>query len=275
MTGMPALSLLLGWAAAAVNIELQCPPGWEQEGEVRSFSADTLFEYMNGNAEGYLIYGFQGMAGVTCRREGVRVHIDVSEMDTPESAWGLYASNRDPAVGETALGAVGQVVDGRAIFTRDRFFAELAAEPSLPADALGELAVLLNGQLSGEAVLPAVLSWFPAEGIRRETLRMVPQSVLGISQLRRGFVAEYESGVRAVIVLEKSEAAARQVMEALRRRWEGESEPLDLGEEGIRARDRYLGSVWLFRKGAVVGGGAARDAAGLEGTVRELERAFP
>ncbi len=99
--------------------------------------------------------------------------------------------------------------------------------------------------------------------------------MLGISQLRRGFVAEYESGARAVIVLEKSEAAARQVMEALRRRWEGEWEPLDLGEEGIRARDRYLGSVWLFRRGAVVGGGAAKDAVGLEGTVRELERAFP
>ncbi|GAB4113858.1 MAG: hypothetical protein Kow001_15340 [Acidobacteriota bacterium] len=272
MTGVGALVLLAGWAAAA---DLHCPPGWEQEGGMRSFSADTLFEYMNGNAEGYLIYGFREMAGVTCRRDEVRVHIDVSEMDGPESAWGLYASNRNPAVGEVALGAVGQVMEGRAFFARDRFFAELAAEPAMPAEALQELASFLDRQLTGGTGLPAALSWFPAEGIRRETLRMVPQSVLGISQLRRGFVAEYQSGARAVIVMEESAAAAAKVMEALRQRWAGDWVPLDLGEEGIRAQDRYLGSVWLFRKGAVLAGGAAKDPAGLEGTVRELERALP
>lgn len=275
MTAIPSLAVLAGWAAASGGIDLQCPPGWEQEGPVRSFSADTLFEYMNGNAEGYLIYGFRGMSGVTCRREEVRVHMDVSEMDSPESAWGLYASNRDPAVGETALGTAGQVVAGRAYFARDRFFVELASEPVMPAEALREWAAFLNGQLSGGAALPAALDWFPAAGIRRETLRMVPHSVLGIRQLRRGFVAEYESGVRAVIVMEESAAEAGKVMGALRQRWEGDWTPLDLGEEGIRAQDRYLGSVWLFRKGAVLAGGAAKDPASLGEMVRELERALP
>ena len=28
-------------------------PGWTQQGEARSFDADNLFEYMDGNAEGY------------------------------------------------------------------------------------------------------------------------------------------------------------------------------------------------------------------------------
>ena len=33
-------------------------PGWEQEGPARTFVADNLFEYVDGNAEGYLVYGF-------------------------------------------------------------------------------------------------------------------------------------------------------------------------------------------------------------------------
>ncbi len=142
--------LALALAATALEAhDLKCPPGWEQEGEARFFSPDTLFEYMNGNAEGYLVYGFQGMHGLTCRRGGVRLHIDVSEMDSPESAWGLYASNRDPEAEETALGSVGQIVAGRAFFARDRFFAELAAEPAVPASELVEPAAFLNGLLSG------------------------------------------------------------------------------------------------------------------------------
>ena len=45
-------------------------PGWTQQGAARSYIADNLFEYMDGNAEGYLLYGFQTMHGVTCEQGG-------------------------------------------------------------------------------------------------------------------------------------------------------------------------------------------------------------
>ena len=63
-------SLLLVWGAAAWAEPPQpacnLVPGWQQRGEQRSYIAENLFEYMDGNAEGYLIYGFQSMRGVTC-----------------------------------------------------------------------------------------------------------------------------------------------------------------------------------------------------------------
>ena len=36
----------------------------------RAASADNLFEYMDGNAEGYLLYGFLNMQGSPARRAG-------------------------------------------------------------------------------------------------------------------------------------------------------------------------------------------------------------
>jgi hypothetical protein len=41
-------------------------PGWTQQGEVCSYDAETLFDYMNGNSEGYFVYGFTLMKGVIC-----------------------------------------------------------------------------------------------------------------------------------------------------------------------------------------------------------------
>ena len=42
-----------------------CPAG--RAGRRRAaYDADNLFEYMDGNSEGYLLYGFQNMHGVTC-----------------------------------------------------------------------------------------------------------------------------------------------------------------------------------------------------------------
>jgi len=41
--------------------------GWVQQGPARTFAADNLFEYMDGNAEGYLLYHFVQMHGVNCQ----------------------------------------------------------------------------------------------------------------------------------------------------------------------------------------------------------------
>ena len=41
--------------------------GWSQAGKARTYAADNLYDYMNGNSEGYLIYGFKQMRGVTCK----------------------------------------------------------------------------------------------------------------------------------------------------------------------------------------------------------------
>ena len=50
---------------------LQLVPGWAQAGAARTYTADNLFEYMDGNAEGYVLYNFREMHGVTCKKGDV------------------------------------------------------------------------------------------------------------------------------------------------------------------------------------------------------------
>src|ERR1039458_8293563 len=70
---------LFAGVLAAANPACNLVPGWTPQGEARSFVADNLFEYMDGNAEGYLLYGFQTMHGVTCVKSGVTLVIDISD----------------------------------------------------------------------------------------------------------------------------------------------------------------------------------------------------
>src|SRR6478672_9056849 len=65
------------WAAAPT---CQSVGGWQQQGKPREHTAENLFEYMDGNAEGYLIYGFAGMQGVNCKNAaGDTLILDISE----------------------------------------------------------------------------------------------------------------------------------------------------------------------------------------------------
>ncbi len=228
--------------------------GWTQAGPARSYAPDTLYDYMDGNSEGYLIYGFQQMHGVTCKLGEASFVIDVSDMPDSESAYGLYASNRDPRVPVEAIGMSGQIVPQRGIFVKGKQFVEISASP-VAIDHTAAIRTFLKAiaaKLDGTSDMPPVVGWFPKEGIEAGSIRLVPQSVLGLSILKRGYVAKYDYG-RAFVVRQQSADSAGQVMSKLRTRF-GEAKPVTAGDEAFLVTDKYLGQLLVLRKGVHVAG---------------------
>lgn len=229
-------------------------PGWTQHGEFRTYEAGTLYDYMNGNSEGYLIYGFKQMTGVTCRKGEASLVFDISEMPDAESAWGLYASNRDPRVGTEAIGMGGQIVPQRGIFSKGKWFVEISASPPSVDHSAAIRAFLKAAEplVEGSSAPPAPLGWFPREGLEEASIRLVPQSVLGLSVLKRGYVAKYDFG-RAFVVGHASAAAAGDTLAKLKARF-GAAGPVAAGYEGFLGTDRYLGRLIVVRKGSYIAG---------------------
>jgi hypothetical protein len=206
---------------------------------------------MNGNAEGYLIYGFTAMNGVTCKSGGDTFVIDVSEMRDPDSAYGIYTANRNPAKPEERIGMAGQITPRKGVFVKDRYYIEISADPDKDhSAAIRQFFAEMDKRIGGRTELPEALAWFPAE--QRTSLRLVPESVLGLRLLKRGYVAEYGFG-KAFVVKEDSPEAAAGVLSKLRARF-GEAQPAPVGDEGFQVNDRYLGRLAFFRKGPYLGG---------------------
>jgi len=244
--------------------------GWKQQGEARSYTAENLFEYMDGNAEGYVLYRFVKMSGVNCQSGDNTLVFDVFEMENPEWAYGIFAANRDTRIPTEKIGVAGQVVPRQAIFVKDKYLVQISGDKD-QAETLRAFASAMAKRIPGTAEPPAALGWFPAAKLVPDSIRMVPESVLGMRILKRGYIAQYEAG-KAFVVAEVSPEAAAEVMNKLRARFSG-NRPAKIADEAFEANDKYLGRLSMFRKGRYVGGFAGlkegADAVAVTSTLAE------
>ena len=200
---------------------------------------------------GYLLYGFVKMTGISCLKGPVNFTIDVSDMNQPDFAYGIFSANLDPRHPGDKIGAGGQIVPRRAMFAKGQYFVEIAANPEGDhTAALKEWTAALEKIVEGSSSIPAAISWFPAEN--QKSLRLVPESVLGLRLLKSGYAAQYDFG-KAFVVLEESSESAAQVMQKLRARF-ADTTPAKVADEAFQLKDAYLGRMCVFRKGRYIGG---------------------
>jgi hypothetical protein len=193
------------------------------------------------------------MTGLTCKKGEITFVIDVSDMGDADSAYGMLMATRDARQPSAKIGMEGQIVPRRGIFSKGTYYMEIAATPE--GDHSADLKAWLGALekvTPGRNTLPEGLTWFPAE--KQTGIRLVPESVLGIRLLKRGYVAQYDYG-KAFVVLEENPAAAAATFDKLKARFATTS-PAQLAEQGFQFTDKYLGKLAVFRKGRFVGGWA-------------------
>lgn len=261
-----AIVLFAAGLALAQVPECSLVPGFKQPAKAYSYTPDNLFEYMNGNAEGFIIYRLVKMNGVSCESSAGRVVLNVFEMADPEWAYGIFASNRDPRLPMEKIGVAGQVTPRQVIVVKDRYFVQVSADNEQP-DTLRRFASAMESRIPGRSEPPAALGWFPPAGLQPNSIRLVPESVLGMRALRQGYVAQYAEG-KAFLVPEETAESAAALMTKMRARF-AESRPAKIADDGFEATDKYLGRLCFFRKGRYIGGFAGlkegADAAAAAG----------
>jgi hypothetical protein len=211
------LALAAARAAAQDYVNCNYAPGWQQNGPARQYTAANLFDYKDGAAEGYLSFGFVQMTGITCKSGENTIDIDISEMKDADSAWGIFAANSDPQRPVASIGMAGQLEHQSASFAKGSRYVEIVEVAVNPdADDSATMAAFTMGiarQLDGRDRPPDMLKWFPEEDL--VSVRLVPESVLGLRELSRGYVAQYTQG-QAFIVEEDSAQSAAAVLQSLR-----------------------------------------------------------
>ena len=118
--------------------------------------------------------------------------------------------------------------------------------------AIGAFLSIIEKNVQGRTTLPDAFGWFPTEGLAPDSIRLVPESVLGLRLLKSGYIAQYQAG-KGFLVRESSPEAAAQVFTKLRERF-AQTSPARIADEAFTAYDKYLNGMCVFRKGSFIGG---------------------
>jgi hypothetical protein len=166
----------------------------------------------------------------------------------------MLTANLDSSQPVARIGMGGQIQKQSATFAKGKYYVELVEVSANPdRDDTATMKAFVTGMLEhleGRETPPEVLDWFAKEDLA--STRLVPESVLGLRELKRGYVAKYKQG-QAFLVQEESQEAAAAVLKSLRARFEGAT-PAGVGDEGFQATAKYLDGICIFRKGKMIGG---------------------
>jgi len=185
------------WAPRSEAKEFKFPEisGWKQSGEIQTFTPKTLFEYIDGAADLYIMYDFQELKVAEYKNEEkASVTVEVYEHKTPAHAFGIYSQERLSNADFIDVGAQGYIENNVLNFLTGPHYVKITSYHTGAEDReiLLTFARKMSENLGVKGTLPPVLSSFPEEGKKKNSERFVNRNFLGYSFLHSAYTADYE-----------------------------------------------------------------------------------
>jgi len=199
---MKTICLILGviislWAPRSEAKEFKFPEmiGWKQSGEIQTFIPKTLFEYINGAADLYIMYDFQELKVAEYQNEKkASITVEVYEHKTPTHAFGIYSQERLSNADFIDVGAQGYIENNTLNFLTGPYYVKMTSYHTGAEDCeiLLTFVKKVSENLGTNGTLPAILSSFPEEGKKKNSEKFINRNFLGYSFLHSAFTADYE-----------------------------------------------------------------------------------
>lgn len=170
--------------------------GIARSSEIRTFAGESLYEYINGGAETYHLYGFIEVATAYYSEGDTEVVVDIYRFADPDNAYGLFSSLRPDSPRPLDVGVEGFASEMSVDFVKGVFVVKLAAYDVSPETAatIKNLAGTLAAQLPGTTNLPETFSFFPIEHSIVATERIYAKSYLGLRGIDDVYCRKYQLG---------------------------------------------------------------------------------
>jgi len=211
--------------SSAANIQALLPrpdfePGWKWDFEPETYTAENLYEYIDGEAELYNDYHFVTMATASYALktdESVTFTVDVYDMGTPLNAFGIYSSYRRPELAFEKIGEEAIVSDLNIRFYQGKYFVQLNAGSTNPRvkNTIHNLALKLAATFP-IAPQPQELSLLPGENQVPHSLKYITKGFMGQSAFGPVMQASYQSGFAAFVVINKSDKESKAALKTFR-----------------------------------------------------------
>jgi hypothetical protein len=220
------LTAALAWAGEGpIKAELPeaCSPGWLRAGETKIYTPQNLYEYIDGEAELYMPYGFArlvtGFYGRKGPEGGPGLVVNLFTMGSPLDAFGIYANYRGQSADPVNIGAEGFVEESQLMYYQDRYFIQIAVSGSPVPNRFTFLscaASIAKTLPSGQGT-PQEPGFLGIPGLVRGSERYYPEGLLGHGSLGKGFTAEIRADgliLKAIIVVAESDGTLERALTA-------------------------------------------------------------
>lgn len=213
------------------------------------YNSDSLYQYIDGGADLYLLYDFKSLLHQDFKSGAAEITADIYEMSKPEDAFGIYASERSPGYKFIAIGTEGYRDKGVLNFLEGSYYVKLSGSGANSEALLDQFARTLSSRIGGTRTLPALLQKLPREHRVAHSEQYVKKDPLGHAFLAPAYVVMYggekQQSKLLVSVASDAQAAkarAEQLAKHFRQSGEAISAP-ELGEGGLRAKNSFEGRV--------------------------------
>ena len=241
-------------------------PEWKVEGQPYGFVPQNLYEYINGEAEFFIAFGFIELTGANYASVAGgkdTATIDIYDMGNKLNAFGVFQSKRGGQASALNLGAASTGSDGYLAFYKDRFFVEIQAYITREKERhMAEtMAASIAEHLPGDNTPPWELFYLPEKNRIAGSERYIKGGILGHAFLDRGIVCNYRiqgQKVTAFVAMLPSPRDAVHAVEQHRSfflKSGKECLPLDrFGKHGFISEEPYHQKIMETQVGAFVAG---------------------
>jgi hypothetical protein len=134
--------------------------------EVQSYNRETIFDYIDGAGEVYLMYGFKEVAVKRLLGpDSAEITIEIFDMGTSGDAFGVFSHSREG--NDIGIGGGSESRDGFLCFWKDRYF--VCVYTSKQSEEFNEAVIVIGkeieNKITGDVNAPDLLNILPEDGL--------------------------------------------------------------------------------------------------------------
>jgi hypothetical protein len=237
-------------------------PGWEQDGDVEVFTADNLYNHIDGAAEFYFSYNFQSLWVTRYKKGEAEITLEVYDHGDPVHAFGIYSMERPDNAAVSAIGAEGYFEESILNFVTGKYYVKMFSFRELNAGSGILLSTAKNfaPRLEKDPRLPVIVKQMPTENLVHNSCQFIPDNFMGLELLGSAFRASYKTadGTLTLFVLERKSADEAALI--LKKYHEFvKKDPGELKEGSYLIEDPFNGKVFLYWKNNYIIGFSGDD----------------
>jgi len=181
---------------------------WKAAGDLESYNRETIFDYIDGAGEVYLMYGFNDVAVKRLLGpDSAEITIEIFDMGSSNDAFGVFSHSREG--NDIGIGGGSESRDGFLCFWKDRYYVCVYSgrQSEQINDAVFSIGREIENNIAGGVSKPEIVDLLPVDSLIESSLVyfhkqtslnyhyfLSEENILNLSDITEAILANYRPG---------------------------------------------------------------------------------